>query len=350
MAGGSIPGLSFELSILVSGLFASLICTLITVGIERFGGIIGGVLGSVPHTIVPASMGFYFQYRTLGASSSSATDLTQAGLEEFQRSMIACIPGMFINCAYLLMWRHLPVMLRSRLPNISVTSLLLLVLLCCALVWLAMASALVVGLGAFLHPRPMAELANKPVESASLQVVSPRMHPTVIFGFVILSLQMLVGLFTSWTPPPAPKSRVRVPIGILAARGICAGLAVAASILIGLLSSFAAGVASTAPVIFTTSIIATWVSSGEAVSSGAIGTLLLGSASISMYAMLSALLIVPLGGNYWLMAVVAWVLSVVGVSAPSFAYVTWRRGVTQRREDRGLGNQERESQDEVVKL
>ena len=46
-------------TILLYALFAGLVAILVTVAIEKFGGIIGGVLGTIPSTIIPAAAGVY---------------------------------------------------------------------------------------------------------------------------------------------------------------------------------------------------------------------------------------------------------------------------------------------------
>ena len=48
---------------LLSGIFAALVAIGATVAIERLGGRLGGVLGSIPTTIVPASLGFFLPGR-----------------------------------------------------------------------------------------------------------------------------------------------------------------------------------------------------------------------------------------------------------------------------------------------
>ena len=44
-------------SILVSALLAGVVATAVTVAIEKWGGLVGGLLGTVPSTIVPAGIG-----------------------------------------------------------------------------------------------------------------------------------------------------------------------------------------------------------------------------------------------------------------------------------------------------
>ena len=46
-------------SILLSALLAGLVATAVTVAIEKWGGLVGGFLGTAPSTIVPAAIGMY---------------------------------------------------------------------------------------------------------------------------------------------------------------------------------------------------------------------------------------------------------------------------------------------------
>ena len=46
-------------TILLSAVFAGLVAIAVTVPIERWGGVIGGIIGTLPTTIVPAAIGMY---------------------------------------------------------------------------------------------------------------------------------------------------------------------------------------------------------------------------------------------------------------------------------------------------
>ena len=48
-------------TVILSALFAGFVAILVTVAIEKWGGIVGGVLGTLPTTIVPAAMGMYVE-------------------------------------------------------------------------------------------------------------------------------------------------------------------------------------------------------------------------------------------------------------------------------------------------
>ena len=46
-------------SVLLSAVFAGVVATAVTMAIEKWGGLVGGLLGTVPSTIVPAGIGMY---------------------------------------------------------------------------------------------------------------------------------------------------------------------------------------------------------------------------------------------------------------------------------------------------
>ncbi|KAI9183068.1 hypothetical protein H9P43_003985 [Blastocladiella emersonii ATCC 22665] len=316
---GSIPGLTFEWSVVVSGLLAGIACTAVTVIIEKFGGIVGGILGTVPTTIVPSTLGFYFTFIALGSTDGAPTE---AGVVEFQRSMLASVPGVLLNVLYLFAWQYFPDRVRARFPGISILKLLSVVFAAAILIWLALAVAMVAAL------RAVAANIAVPVDGAPVSTaISPAISTAFVIAVATLALQLVAGSIVGWTPPPAPKSTAHVPLTALIPRGIAAALAVSASIVIGRTSPWAGGLVSVFPAIFTSSIVAVWLSSGEAVSSGALGPLMLGSASVSVFAIVAAVLV---GAKLGLGATVgiAWIASVAGITVPSFVYLNWRRRAT----------------------
>lgn len=71
---------SLWLNTLFSGSMAFTVVILITLCIEIFGGVLGGILASIPTTIVPASIGFALSAVTLVAANNS-TILFENGSE-----------------------------------------------------------------------------------------------------------------------------------------------------------------------------------------------------------------------------------------------------------------------------
>jgi len=255
---------------LYAGLGAGLVASLITRAIERFGGRRGGVLGTLPTTIVPASLGVW-------SAQASA----------FDEAMWAVPAGMSLNALFLWLWRALPPSLPSGWPlaaQLTVMSLISLSLWAAgALSWVSLIRPQVEPLSAAL--------------SATLLIV-------------------LLGLGATLKPRPSPRGRAEVSWGTLCMRGLCAGLAVAAAVLLAERSSgVVSGVAAVFPAIFWTSMVSVWLSQGSAVSSGAVGPMMLGSSSVALYALVSVPLFKSLGAP--LGALCAWLIAVVCASYPA---------------------------------
>ncbi|MAE38964.1 MAG: hypothetical protein CL969_05010, partial [Euryarchaeota archaeon] len=80
-------------AILISGLIAGVAAILVTVSIERWGGLHGGVLATVPSTIVPAAVGIWL---AIGSQS------------EFRAAMGIVPIGLILNAGFLYLWRVVP--------------------------------------------------------------------------------------------------------------------------------------------------------------------------------------------------------------------------------------------------
>ena len=77
---------------ITAALFAGFVAIAVTLLIERYGGAIGGILGTIPTTIVPAAAGM--------ALATNDTDLNIS---------LAIVPaGMLINGLFLVNWKILP--------------------------------------------------------------------------------------------------------------------------------------------------------------------------------------------------------------------------------------------------
>ena len=95
-------------SILLSALFAGIVATLVTIAIEKFGGRTGGVLATIPTTIVPAALGMY----------------SISGETEFAQSMSIVPLGMMVNAIFLLVWIHAPQKFGLSLVGTTILSLI----------------------------------------------------------------------------------------------------------------------------------------------------------------------------------------------------------------------------------
>jgi hypothetical protein len=115
----------------------------------------------------------------------------------------------------------------------------------------------------------------------------------------------------------APKGINKVPLVVLSIRGIAAGLAIAFCLFLAELGlPFLAGLASAFPAIFLTSMVALWLSQGPQVPRGAAAPMMLGGASVSVYALIVMWSLPSFGIIYG--SVIAWFGAVGLWTIPSF--------------------------------
>ncbi len=263
-------------------LLAGIVAIGATVAIERFGGVLGGFLGTLPTTIVPASLGI------AAASTSSVA---------FADAMGAVPLGMLANAGFLWLWRVAP----SRLPDGELRVRLAAMLAISMAGWAALAS----------------------VSWAALTATRAAGGSVLVVGAVALGANVLVGAAACWRAVPAPRGRRPVRFLTLLARGALAAAAIAASSGLALAGvDLIAGIASVFPAIFVTTMVSLWWSQGQAVPAGAVGPMMLGSSAVGAYALLAAATFGAVGPA--LGAVAAWGLAVIGVTVPAVLWMDRR--------------------------
>ena len=265
-----------QVETILSALFAGLVAIGATLAIEKFGGKIGGVLGSMPTTIIPASIGFWY-----GSESVSI----------FQVAVFAVPTGMMVNAVFLYSWRILP----PRLSPFILWKRLLAMALISLLIWAGFAYVFVLLIDQF---------------------------STAIFqlGCVSFALMMTFSVVACWKNPPAPKGQRKVGLIMILSRGVLAGLAIGCSVWMASIGvPVLAGMASVFPAIFLTTMVSIWLSQGEAVQAGAVGSMMLGSGSVSVYALIVGFSI----PNYGVLlgSIIAWLGAVLFVSLPAIYFV-----------------------------
>ena len=290
-----IPGLTPKPRIplvpsLLFGALAGAVAIVATVAIERLGGRIGGLIASIPSTIVPASLGFWW---------------ASAEIHMFQDALYAVPGGMLVNAAFLYCWKVFP----DRLPPFGDRTLLGVVTALSLLAWAVLA--------VFLN------------HIMALDGISRAAVGTALFG-----VQIAAGCAAVWRGCPAPRGKASVSLSTLLARGLLAGLAIGVSIVIaGLDVPVIAGIASVFPAIFLTTMVSVWWSQGRSVPMGAVGPMVLGSNSVSAYALAAAWAIPSLGPGAG--ATAAWGAAIGLVSVPSWFLLRWRTRRTGK--ETGLG-------------
>ena len=275
--------LAVAADVAIPALFAGIVAILATVAVERLGGVAGGVLSSIPTTIVPFAIGSYGR---------------NADPDEFRRAMAFVPVGILLNALYLLLWRVVP----ARIGRRTRSHLLLWTLLTTLGTWLLAATAVV-----FVH-----------------DAIQPTVAQSLAIGMTAFAVGIAIGVAANRTPHPAPKGTHRVGAGVLALRGIAAAAVIGFALVLARAKlPVASGIASVFPVIFTTIMVATWLAQGAHVPTGSVGPMALGTLSVSAFALLATVLfpIMPLA----LASTTAWIAAIAGVSIPAFLYLRARR-------------------------
>ncbi len=271
------------LVVIASAFFAGAVAIGVTLAIEKWGGVLGGFLGTLPTTIIPAAVGM-----RLNLGSDAA----------FADAILAAPAGMLLNAGFLFLWRVLP----GRLPSWSLGARLAVMVMVSLSAWFASAVALVIAIQALRHT------------GVSMTA----------FGIAVTGAIATVGVLACLRPLPAPRGNRRVTPVMLLARGVLAAGAIAVSVWIASLGgTLSAGVASVFPAIFLTTMVALWVAQGEAVPAGAVGPMMLGSTSVAVYALVASQSLPALGPA--LGSLLAWLVAATCVTLPATVWLSWLR-------------------------
>ncbi|MCE2875041.1 MAG: hypothetical protein LW625_05305 [Planctomycetaceae bacterium] len=277
--------LTMASDVAVPSLFAGGVAITATVLVERLGGSVGGIISTVPTTIVPAAIGIWWR---------------RTNPDDFINAMAFVPIGTLMNAAYLVLWRVVPARVGRHVQG---RSHMLAATLTVALgAWLAVA-AVVMLLQRSFHPTPM--------------------HALAAGGLACLA-GLVLGVFANRAAHPAPRGRHPVRWPVLALRGVAAALAIGFALVLARMGlPVASGLASVFPVIFTTVMVATWIAQGPSVPTGAVGPMILGSTSVGTFAML-AVAMFPLM-SIALAAPLCWLMAVLLINVPAFLFLERRR-------------------------
>ncbi len=271
------------IEVALPALIAGAVAILATLVVERFGGVIGGILSSVPSTIVPAAIGIYAR---------------NTHPDDFRRTMAFIPVGILLNAGYLVLWRVIPAQVARRTHSHL-------------LAW-----TVTLALGAWIIVASLIMLLH--------DAFRPSVHQSVTIGITAFAAGIALGFAANRKPHPAPRGHNRVSTMVLITRGVVASIAIATAMLLSRAGlPVASGLATVFPVIFTTIMVATWLAQGAHVTTGAVGPMTLGTLSVSAYALLASLLfpLMPL----WIAALLCWVIAVLTVSIPAFLFLRHRR-------------------------
>jgi hypothetical protein len=261
-------------TILLSALFAGVVAIFVTLSIERLGGRTGGIVGTLPSTIVPAAYGLF-------EASESADD--------FAMALSATPVAMILNALFLLAWREVP----DRLPTHDRRVRFVATLSISLGAWSVFAVVFTVGLR---------------------QLFASGATPLFI-AVVATCVIFVLGLLATRKTLHAPVGTNRIAPVVILARGGMAAVAIGSAVLFAQHGApIVAGVAAVFPAIFLTTMVALWLSQGEAVPRGAVGPMMLGSTSVAAYAVFALVLFPRLGPLVG--TLVSWMLSALLVTVP----------------------------------
>ncbi len=272
--------------ILISAMVAGVAAVLVTIAIERWGGLHGGVLATVPSTIVPAAFGIWY------ASASVA---------EFQSAMGIVPIGLILNAGFLYLWRIIPPKIPEWRFSLRLTAITVLTLA----LWFGAA-----GGSIFL----VREAVGGGCSSIGI-------------GWSALLIGCLLAIWACLKRIPTPRGHKRVGAFTLVVRGLAAAVSIGVAVwLAGMGNPLSSGVMSIFPAIFTTSMVALWLAQGEAVPAGAIGPMMLGSQSVSLYALLVAIFYPRADDTFELvmLSFAAWILSVIIINLSAWYWLKRR--------------------------
>ena len=274
------------LNTLFSAIFAGLVAIAVTVAIEKLGGVKGGILGTMPSTIVPAAIGIWLA--------------TNQNINEFHKAMGIVPLGLILNAGFLWLWRVIP----EYIPEYNLGFRLTIIASLSLFIWFIAATITIL-------------FSNK--------ILNSNYNP-LILGLVGQIIGILIGLLACLKPINAPKGQHEVSAFVLLTRGLAAGFAIGVAVQLAEIGNpLASGIASIFPAIFTTSMIALWISQGKSVPAGAIGPMMLGAMSVSSCALFYGILFPLIGQTFWGLVcatVLGWVLSVILITIPSWYWLT----------------------------
>ncbi|MGY8701839.1 MAG: hypothetical protein ACKVHH_03920 [Candidatus Poseidoniales archaeon] len=269
------------LTILFSALFAGIVAALVTVAIEKWGGVVGGILGTLPTTIVPATIGMYLE----------------GGSEDLATSMSLIPFWMLLNALFVGAWVAYP-RIRGNVGIKEMTSVSLIFWIITALV---MTFVLIIALDHYSKS---------------------------VIGLTGLSFLIVLGVWMTFNPRNAPSGKNKVSKQVLLVRGLAAATAIGIAVQLSSMGQpVIAGLASVFPAIFLTTMVALWMSQGPEVPTGAAGPMMLGGSSVAVYSLLAPWALPEFG--IIVGTLVCWFGSVISTSIPAYSWITWRNQTSQ---------------------
>lgn len=284
---------------ILSSCVAALVVITVSLLVDRCGGRVAGVLGTVPHVAVVGTVAF-------------STSLSR---HEFEVATFSMCFGMFFNAVYLAVVVLVCLALDSASapreahrdseePTKAVPDASALLSGHCRLL-IALGS----GLAAYGILVVFVLTAFRPKDRPAEQVRG--------CAVAALCAQCLVGLALVWCRPSAPRAKRRSPLWMLGCRGVVTFVIFFTAMAVSKTVPSLAGILVNLPIVTTVVLVTVWLSQGEAVALGTCGPMALGIMSASSYALTAGHLIPTVGPAIG--ATISWLLCVLLVTLPVLA-------------------------------
>jgi len=257
---------------LISSIIAGIVVVCTSILIERYGGRIGGILGTIPHVAFVGAIGLYYQL----------------SISDYRMAMLGMPVGTFTSAAYLAVLLLCSLWLPEKFKGLWRLTLVFV-------------AAFVFWAGTLALLLRILNLCDREWEAMSL-------------GIGIWVIQLLLGLWLCRINPGAPKGEHQVLWWDILLRAILTfGVFMMAFWLASVSPSFG-GAMVNAPFLFTFVLAGVWLAQSEEVSVGACGPMTLGMLSSSAFAQQGAWLVPELGLAPGLL--VSWTTSILFITIP----------------------------------
>lgn len=237
-----------------AGITAGIVAILSGLAVEKLGGIIGGVLSSLPTIVAPATIGIFLELTNF-LNDKPGSEL------HFQEAMFSIPISTFCNALFLLIWKQAPKRIKINHSKKKLAIMFVMTLT----FWFMFST------GFYFFSEYLEEIG----------------FSKFYLGIVMFFLQTFLGLiFTFIIPSPAPKGRMKTKPWMICFRGIAASISVFTAVILSRVGGpGVGGIASAFPAILITTIATVWYSQGEEVALGAVGPLMMGLTSLGIYSM-----------------------------------------------------------------
>lgn len=258
--------------------------------LERRGGIVGGILSGSPVVVIATALGAYYEH---------------SNVRDFQITMLSIPIGMLATAVFLCVWLFGPAKMSDRL---SLHRTILVLAVVGLLAWFAVAVPLDVLITTVLQDH-----------------FSPAMILASVFSWLAITA---LGLGLMFKPHPAPVGTNPVSTPMLIFRGALPFLTVFAALALAKENPVLGGIAASFPAVFLSVLVGTCYAQGEAVASGAAGSMVLGMSSAAAYALLAGAAFPLHSIGPWFGTLIVYLTCVLCLSVPSYFYARWRERAT----------------------